>query len=198
MRRTLSPFARRKSPASLCLGVATALVLLAAVLAAPVAQALSPAPAPTFMTNGPVYAVAPTASAIYIGGNFTRVGPWTGPGVGIDPSTGKSTGLPKVAGGAQTVQAVRPDGSGGFYVGGDFRYVGGVPRNNIAHILANRSVDPNFNPGAAGSVSALAVSGSTVYAGGSFTSIGGQSRNRLAALNEIGRASCRERVFGYV
>src|SRR5207244_484027 len=34
-----------------------------------------------------------------------------------------------------------------------------------------------------GGVSALAVSGSTVYAGGSFTSIGGQPRSRAAALD---------------
>jgi hypothetical protein len=48
------------------------------------AHALSPTPAKTYVTNGRVYAVAPTANATYIGGSFTQVGPRTGPGVGID------------------------------------------------------------------------------------------------------------------
>jgi hypothetical protein len=74
------------------------------------------------------------------------------------------------------------------YIGGYFNQVGSVERNHIAHILANGSVDLNWDPNANGSgnnttVLALAVDGSTVYAGGSFSSIGGQTRNRIAALN---------------
>ncbi len=188
MRRNLHPLARRKTRASLCLGTAAIVVLLAA-LTAQAAQALSTRPARTFVTNGPVDAVLPTAGATYIGGNFTRVGPRTGPGAGIDSSTGKSTGLADIAGGALTVAAVAADGSGGFYIGGDFRYVGGVARKNLAHILANGSVDPGFNPNPNNAVDALAVSGSTVYAGGNFTSIGGQARNHIAALDATSGAA---------
>ncbi|MBI3072268.1 MAG: delta-60 repeat domain-containing protein, partial [Deltaproteobacteria bacterium] len=42
--------------------------------------------------------------------------------------------------------------------------------------------DPNPN----GEISALAVSGSTVYVAGDFTTIGGGSRNRLAAIGTDG------------
>jgi hypothetical protein len=39
-----------------------------------------------------------------------------------------------------------PDGSGGCYIGGNFNNVGGVPRNNLARVLANGTVDPNWDP----------------------------------------------------
>src|SRR2546421_6713536 len=168
------------------IGLIGALAIAASILA-PVAQAaLSSKPARTFVTNGRVEAVLPTPGAIYIGGSFTLVGPRTGPGVGIDSSTAKSTGLPEVSGGKQELDAVTPDGSGGFYIGGDFTHIGGVVRHNLAHILANGSVDPNFNPNvhanANVSVRALALSGSTVYAGGDFNYRRGDARGKSADL----------------
>src|SRR5262249_56306105 len=114
---------------------------------------------------------------------FTKVGPRTGEWVGIDSSTAAITGLPPVSGGSQEVHASAPDGSGGFYIGGDFTHVGGLARHGLAHILADRSVDPNFAPRPDREVDALAVSGSTVYAGGFFTQIGGQPRDKIAALD---------------
>src|SRR5919198_6638146 len=141
-----------------------AAALLALVAAAPSAQgraeALANTPARTFVTNGPVYAIAPTADAVYIGGDFTEVGPRTGPAVGIDASTGRSLGFPEVAGSQQVVNAVAPDGSGGFYIGGGFARVGGVPIRNLAHVLADGSLDTSFAPNPSGAVRALAVAGS--------------------------------------
>lgn len=78
--------------------------------------------------------------------------------------------------------ASAPDGAGGWYIGGFFRLVGSTPRDNIAHILADGSVDASFNPNASLVVRTLAVSGGTVYAGGWFTSIGGQARGHFASL----------------
>ena len=137
----------------------------------------------TFVTNGPVEAVVRAGDTIYIGGRFDRVGPRTGPGVEIALDGSQNAGLPEVTGGGGTVQAVASDGSGGWYIGGQFTHVGGVARNNIAHIRADHSVDPAFDPNANDGIHALAVSGSTVYAAGLFTSIGGQTRNRIAGLN---------------
>ncbi len=59
-----------------------------------------------------------------------------------------------------------------LYVGGAFTNVGGVTRNNIAHIINDYSDDPTFNPNAKATVNTLAINGSTIYAGGSFTTIG--------------------------
>lgn len=144
----------------------------------------------TFVTNGNVQAVVRSGDTIYIGGHFNRVGPRTGPGVELALDGSQIPGLPEVtgAGGAVTggggaVQAVASDGSGGWYIGGLFTHVGGVARNNIAHIRADHSVDPAFDPNANDGIHALAVSGSTVYAAGLFTAIGGQTRNRIAGLN---------------
>jgi hypothetical protein len=36
------------------------------------------------VTNGEVNAIVPAGDKIYIGGNFTQVGPYTGGGVPID------------------------------------------------------------------------------------------------------------------
>src|SRR5439155_23536880 len=87
--------------------------------------------------------------------------------------------LPKVAG---SVFAVVSGGPGGWYIGGSFTTVGGLPRSNLAHVTSYLSVSA-WSPNADGIVRALAVSGPTVYVGGDFTSIGGAARNHIAALD---------------
>ncbi|MCX7000715.1 MAG: delta-60 repeat domain-containing protein [Candidatus Sumerlaeota bacterium] len=162
-----------------------ALTIAAMALAAlnvPWARAQSSTPREeTWITDGPVNAIVRTPDRVYIGGMFNYVGPVTGGGVPLDVTTGAPVAtFPRVNG---DVYACVPDGSGGWYIGGDFDKVAGVVRNNIAHILANGTVDLTWNPNANNWVEALAVSGSTVYAGGEFTSISGQTRNEIAALN---------------
>ena len=149
--------------------------------AAPAASA----PVELYATDGIVNAtvLSPDGNTLYIGGTFTQVGPRTGGGVPIDSTSALPVGsFPKVGG---QVYASVPDGSGGWYIGGVFTVVGTVARNNLAHILANGSVDPNWNPNANSDVNTLAVAGTTVYAGGNFTVIGvtPAARNHLAALN---------------
>ena len=145
----------------------------------------------TFVTNGPVQAIVRSGDTIYIGGRFDRVGPRTGPGVEVALDGSQNPGLPEISGAGPSslngsgggLSAVASDGSGGWYIGGLFTHVGGVPRTNLAHIRADHSVDPSFNPYVNDAVHTLAVSGSTVYVAGLFTSIGGQTRNNIAALN---------------
>jgi hypothetical protein len=139
----------------------------------------------TYVTDGLVNAVVRSGNRVYIGGRFGRIGPRTGPGVEFALDGSQNPGLPEVSGGTDTVNAVASDGSGGWYIGGLFTHVGGVARNNIAHIRADHSVDPAFDPNANNAIHALAVSvdGTIVYIGGSFTSVGGQPRNFIAALN---------------
>ncbi|MFC3907881.1 delta-60 repeat domain-containing protein [Legionella dresdenensis] len=136
-----------------------------------------------WVTNERVYAILPDLAnnVIYLGGDFSYVGPNTGYGVPIDSGSAQPlAAFPRVNG---SVYAVISDGNDGWYIGGTFTQVGGITRNRIAHILSDYSVDTTFDPNANNSVYALALSGSTVYAGGLFTTIGGQARRGIAALN---------------
>jgi len=119
----------------------------------------------------------------YIGGYFTSVGPNTGHGVPIDTASGNPwASFPKVTG---VLRAAAPDGSGGFYIAGEFTGIGGIARNNIAHVLPGGGLDPSWNPDCNGPVAALAVSGSVIYAGGAFTTVNGgaTARNNIAAFD---------------
>jgi trimeric autotransporter adhesin len=137
--------------------------------------------------NAAVNAVATAEDGtVYLGGEFTRVGVTTGSAVPLDVGTGRvaAPDFPIVEG---SVHALAPDGAGGWYLGGAFTRVAGLPRRNLAHVLANGSVDPNFSPevSAPGGVAvrALAVAGSTVYVGGDFTTINNVTHAHLAAFD---------------
>jgi len=134
----------------------------------------------TCVTDYIVHAIARTTDTVYIGGEFNYVGPYTGGGTPLDNATGKTVaGLAKVNG---CVYACLSDGVGGWFIGGEFTFVGNVARNRLAHILANNTVDANWSPGTNDSVYAMVASGSTIYIGGAFTSINGQPRGRIASL----------------
>jgi hypothetical protein len=135
----------------------------------------------TWVANGTVFAIAPSGNQIYIGGNFTSLGPDTGGGVPIDASTGvPMPGIPKVNG---NVRAACADGKGGWFISGLFTSVGNAACKYMAHILSNGTVDPHWNPNANNFALSLAVSGTTVFAGGYFDTIGGQGRKGIAALD---------------
>ena len=83
-------------------------------------------------TNGKILTIANSNGINFIGGNFSQVSPITGTAVLIDKiTTNKTINFPKVNG---TIYAVESDSEGGFYIGGNFSKVGGLARNNIAHI----------------------------------------------------------------
>src|SRR5262245_48114826 len=76
------------------------------------------------VANGPVRATAISGKTLYIGGDFTAMGPVTGGGVPVDSITGAPlAGFPRVHGEVWTVVA---DGAGGWYFGGVFTAVGGL------------------------------------------------------------------------
>ena len=125
------------------------------LLAMPAAMALAQHVDPNlWVTDGPVRAVAKNGNTLYIGGDFSYVGPYTGGGVPLSSSDGTAlAGFPKVRG---TVFAAQPDREGGWYIGGVFDSVGGQARQNLAHVRSDLMVDA-WNPGANERVYALAL-----------------------------------------
>jgi hypothetical protein len=142
------------------------------------AQAVDPK---LWVTNGVVQTITEHDGRLYIGGGFTRVSPATGGGVAADNAGGVPLPQPQVVG---EVLAVLAD-STGWYIGGSFTSVGGLPRENLAHINDDGTVSA-WNPGANGAVRALAGSGATLYIGGDFTSAGTThgTRNHIAGIKK--------------
>ena len=145
--------------------------------------AFGQSPDTTFwVANNQVNAIVKSGSTIYIGGDFTQIGPPTGAGVPLSTITAAPIyPFPKVAGQVRTVAS---DGAGGWFIGGEFTAVGGQPRQNLAHILVDGTVSA-WNPGADRSVADIELSGSTLYVGGSFVTLGGVARNYLGAVDAI-------------
>ena len=83
-----------------------------------------------------------------------------------------------------TVYAVAAAGNRTI-IGGSFNSIGGVPRQNLAAINPDGTLDTSWDASTNGVVYALAASsdGDTVYVGGGFTTIGGVDRSRLAAVD---------------
>lgn len=76
-----------------------------------------------------------------------------------------------------------PDGSGGVFAGGQFNLVGQLPRQRLAHITTDGTVDASWAPAADGPVTALLLQNQTLYIGGNFFSVNGVERWRLAAVD---------------
>ena len=98
---------------------------------------------------------------------------------GFDTSIGSNNPVYSVA--------AQPDGK--VLIGGEFSLVEGVPRNRIARLNANGSLNAAFNPGdgANGTVQVVAVqSDGKVLIGGEFTQVDGVARSQVARLNADG------------
>jgi trimeric autotransporter adhesin len=148
--------------------------------------------------NNGVRAMVRSGSILYVGGSFTSVqGSSGGPYArnylaAIDTVTGNPTAWNPGPG--NDVSALALSGST-LYIGGAFGNVQGASggpytRSYIAAIDTVTGNPYSWSPNASNPVSALAVSGSTVYAGGSFTGFSGASggpypRNYLAAIDTV-------------
>jgi len=152
------------------------------------------APVPLWVTNGTVYTMARAGGTLYIGGDFSRVGPPTGPAAQIEASNGEIPSgvnnfpaIMKVVGNnvaTGVVNVIIPDRAGGYYIGGDFTSVGDLPRSNLARINSDGAVH-TFAADTNGPVEALYLSGSTLYVGGNFTAIGTSIKYYFAAIDTI-------------
>jgi uncharacterized delta-60 repeat protein len=102
----------------------------------------------------------------------------------LDASFNPGTG----ASGTVTSLALQPDGK--VLIGGRFTAYNGTPRNNIARLNADGSLDATFNPGAGADddveTLALQPDGKVLIGGRFFTNYNGTPRNRIARINYDG------------
>jgi hypothetical protein len=144
--------------------------------------------------NGPVSALAVSGDRLFVGGSFTAIDNRFPVAIAVDETSGAPRAdqpqFTQVAGSLR-VLAIAPDGAGGFYIGGDFDYVGGLRRGSVAHLLPDLGVDPFWDANTSDSVYAIAVSDSAVYLGGAFGSVNGHwlsagvARSELAAVDRV-------------
>jgi uncharacterized delta-60 repeat protein len=135
-----------------------------------------------------VYAVLElTNGQVIVGGDFSLNGVTNIVRLNTNASQDMSFNVGPGADGAIQSLALQPDGK--LLVGGDFTRIGGVPRNRIARLNANGTVDPTFAPisGADYGVQAVGVqSDGKVLIGGYFLNVNGVGRHHLARLNNDG------------
>ena len=183
--RAVQRFAGR-APLALVIALVASLVAVAAPPPRPAGASPADVPSETWVTNGRVKTMIRGGNRLYLGGYFTQVGPNTGHGVAVDGVTGlRNAAFPKIDG---TVYAAVADGSGGWYVVGDFSAVGDAFRKNAAQITATGAVT-NWNPRVDGGPAyavAYAPASGQVYLGGDFTAVGTIARSRLAAVAATG------------
>jgi uncharacterized delta-60 repeat protein len=100
----------------------------------------------------------------------------------FNPGTGAGGSVPVV-----WSLSLQPDGK--VLIGGEFSSYNGTPRNFIARLNADGSLDATFNPGTGADdwVYSLTLQpDGKVLIGGGFTSYNGTTRNRIARLNTNG------------
>jgi hypothetical protein len=124
--------------------------------------------------NGMVEAIAIDTGnqVVYLGGSFSRVDPLITYGVPVSLQTNEVSYHSDMPNG--NVWTSVPDGSGGWFIGGQFTKVGDSIRNRIAHIDSYGKVTSRARSlGADGNVLMMHMGDSgKMYFGGGFTAVG--------------------------
>jgi hypothetical protein len=131
-----------------------------------------------WVANGAVNALEINGNTVYLGGEFSYVGPNTGGGGVTNNLEGRlaSTHFVRLDG---KVYAALSDGKGGWYVGGSFT-LQGETHASLVHLHANGAVDTQLDVDTRpGTVYALALHGNTLYAAGEFAEV----RDRTTAFS---------------
>jgi hypothetical protein len=165
------------------------LVTLAMVLWLPSWLGAAGPNAQTWEPNNTVRALALDGQRLFLGGDFTTLGPHTGNSALFLTTTGQlQTSFPFFEHFGGWGRCAISDGAGGWYVSSDADQVNnadGSPglSGRLIHVLANGRVDTLFSPSPDGPVNGLALYNGRLYVGGGFGTIGGQPQAYLAALS---------------
>ncbi len=136
----------------------------------------------TFVTDGIVTAAATDGATLYLGGAFHYIGQRSGEYALVSATSGaRDKSVPELGGG--DVDAILPDGSGGYFFAGDFRSAGSVSTRALAHLTSSSTWDPAWKLQIDGVVYALAHDSSRLYIGGSFNHVNGNVHRNFAAFD---------------
>lgn len=138
-----------------------------------------------WVLDGPVSDLAAGPDGVvYAAGEFMLAAPRTGPLALLAPDSSTAAASPELLG---VVNAAAPDGTGGWFVGGQFQVIDHPEFENLVHIRAGE-LDLTWRPNPDGAVTAIALDGQSVFVGGDFGAIGSPRvvRSRLAAIERIG------------
>ena len=140
--------------------------------------------------NNPVYDLISDGASIYVGGQFTTIGPIPANGIAKWDGANWSTlgaGLQGFGiGSARGVFKMAFDSTGRLFAAGNFNAVDGVGASHVAVWDGNRwsALGAGTSKGlthSIGQVSSLYANGNTLYTGGLFTEAGDQIVNHIAA-----------------
>lgn len=140
-------------------GASVAAAVVAAMLGAVPAASGSPGrlgpPEQMAWVDGDVQAMVPWGGRVYAAGSFSTVGGRSLGPVGIvDAATGRDAAAgpvpsytkPPADYSTARVTSAAADGTGGWYVAGEFDHLGGVPAPGLGRVRPDGSVDPGFAP----------------------------------------------------
>jgi uncharacterized delta-60 repeat protein len=127
---------------------------------------------------------------VIVSGQFTSVNGLSRNGIArmnadgsVDASFNPGTGT------NDTIYALKLQPDGKVLIGGTFTAYNSIPRNRLARLSADGSLDPSFNAGTGpnGPVRAIALQpDGKIVAGGMFTQVNGVNRSNIARLNARG------------
>lgn len=119
---------------------------------------------------------------LIMGGKFNYVGPQNGYMASINLDNYEADIIINSPNG--TVYDAVEDGEGGWFIGGLFSMVGDEERQNLAHILADGTVDP-WAPQVDGRIKTMVLIDSELFIGGSFDRINGLLKDNVAAIDRF-------------
>ncbi len=124
------------------------------------ATVYSPMTTGTYVPNEGVWtSVSGKNGDVYIGGDFTNIGEYSGHGIPVSVIDGKAnTNFLKVNGGTawnNQRNGVISDGNGGWFIFGQFSKIGDTNVNGLSHIRSDGTLDQNFHPTLSSSASRL-------------------------------------------
>lgn len=145
-------------------------------IANPPSIQLDQLPTHSVVGDGAVLDVEQQGDTVYAYGSFEQVGRYTGPARVLDAMTGADRPSPVFPQGQVSVALA--DGEGGWYAAGD-------ANGGVAHVLADGSIDPDFqvDVGTDGLVNAIVRRGDDLYLGGKFSRVNGVDRQNIAVVS---------------